>query len=836
MTTRSVTGAPPGRGHSGRLAEWASPRASASQGEPAARDLLDGDFSPRIRIAGAIAEAIALQARSHPCDLEPHRLSGAMRRNEMKLSTRLLLLALAAPVVFASAAASADDDWSLCGAGFQVPERPVSEAVESGSDSETIHLSADEAELVEDGVSRLTGNVAVGQGTRQLRSDEIVYNQSEAVIEARGNVRFWDEGVFVTGERARAEIEQDVITIEPATAFMLEDEHGHGDAAEIKTLGNERMTANDVTYTTCNPGDADWRITASRVEFDRTKDAGTARNAWLEFKGQRVFYLPWISFPLSSQRKSGFLAPTYGTDRSGGVEVTAPYYFNLAPNYDATLTARAMRERGVQAQGEFRFVSRAYGSGRVAAHYLPFDAKFDDDRTAFDLAHQHRWSDRWSTNTRFEWVSDAEYLEDLGASLSQSSRTHLPRRFDARYRGDGWGALVRFQEFLTVDRTILAQNRPYARLPQILVQTNLPERNRAPNFGATAELTYFDQRSRTTGARVDLQPSLTYPIHTAGTFMVPKAAVRFTRYNLNRTEAEATSDDGPSRMLPSFSLDGGMFLERPVTLHNRPLTHTIEPRLYYLLVPFDHQDDLPKFDTSRSSFNFAQLFRENRFSGGDRIGDANQVTLALTSRLLDERGGELARASIGQIRYFRDREVVLGTNDDPETTRGSDIVAEIEARPTQKWRLRAGLQYDTGASRTDKNALNVRYQPDRRSVVNATYRFVRDSDPAKTIKQADLSFAWPIGAHWRTVGRWSLALNEDRNQTLEAFGGLEYESCCWGFRAVARRFLSNGGRSDGEDNYSNGLFLQLELKGLTGAGNRIEALLTRSIPGYENEF
>ena len=236
-----------------------------------------------------------------------------MRRNEMKLSTRLLLLALAAPVVFASAAAGADDDWSLCGAGFQVPERPVSEAAESDGDSETIHLSADEAEVVEDGVSRLTGNVAVGQGTRQLRSDEIVYNQSEAVIEARGNVRFWDEGVFVTGERARAEIEQDVITIEPATAFMLEDEHGHGDAAEIKTLGNERMTANDVTYTTCNPGDADWRITASRVEFDRTKDAGTARNAWLEFKGQRVFYLPWISFPLSSQRKSGFLAPTYGT-------------------------------------------------------------------------------------------------------------------------------------------------------------------------------------------------------------------------------------------------------------------------------------------------------------------------------------------------------------------------------------------------------------------------------------------------------------------------------------------------------------------------------------------
>ena len=754
----------------------------------------------------------------------------------MRPSTRHLLLALAAPAVIASAAAGADDDWSLCGPGYQVPERPALEAAESDSDPSTIHLAADQAELVEESVSKFTGNVTIEQGTRQVQSDEMVYNQSEEVIEAEGNFRLWDQGVFVAGDRARAEIDQDLFAVWPATAFMLENEHGHGDAAEIRTVRNERMIANDVSYTTCNPGENDWRITARSVEFDRVESTGTAQNTWLEFKGQRVFYLPWMSFPLSSQRKSGFLAPTYGTSGFGGLVVEVPYYFNLAPNYDATLTARTMSERGVQTQGEFRFVSRAYGSGRVAAHYLPFDAKFDDDRAAFDLGHGHQWSDRWSTDARVEWVSDAEYLEDLGASLSQSSRTHLPRRFDTRYRGDGWGALVRFQDFLTVDRTVHPRNRPYTRLPQILVQTNLPERNRAPNFGATADVTYFDQRSRTTGARADLQPSFTYPIRTAGTFVVPKAAVRFTGYALDRINAEASMDDAPSRLLPSFSLDSGMFFERPVILHDRTLTHSIEPRLYYLLVPYDRQDDLPSFDSSRSTFSFARLFRENRFSGGDRVGDANQVTLALTSRLLDERGGELARASIGQIRYFRDREVTLGTSQDSETTRASDIVGEIEARPTQQWRLRAGLQYDTGTSRTDKNALNVRYQPDRRSVVNATYRLVRDIDPDKTIEQADLSFAWPIGAHWRTVARWSLALNEDRNQTLEAFGGLEYESCCWGFRAVAHRFLSNGGRSDGEDNYSHGLYLQLELKGLTGVGNKTEAFLTRSIPGYENEF
>ena len=806
MTKRAVNGALPGRGRSvrrtDRVATAASPR--------------------RPHCKPARIRAI-LGYTSFP---------NTGCRNEMRQSTRLLLLALTAPAVFAGAAVGADDDWLQCGPGFEIPERPALEAAESDADPGTIHVSADEADLVEDGVSRFTGNVTVEQDSRQLQSDVIVYDQSEEVIEAEGNVRLWDQGVFLTGPSARADIEQDVVTFGPAAEYMLEDEHGHGDAAEIRTQGRERMTASDVSYTTCNPGEADWRITAREVVFDRVESTGTARDMWLEFMGQRVFHLPWISFPLGSQRKSGFLSPTFGTSGSSGVEVTVPYYFNLAPNYDATLTAHTMSDRGVQAQGEFRFLSRTYGIGQIAAEHLPSDSQFDDDRTAFDLVHRHQWSDRWSTDGRFEWVSDDEYLEDFGSSLSQSSRTHLPRRFDANYRGDGWRTRVRFQDFMTLDRSI---NRPYARLPQVLVRTNLPQNNHAPNFDTTAELTYFDHESRTTGARMDLQPALTYPMRSAGAFVIPKATLHITGYNLNRTATEAARDDAPSRLLPSFSLDSGLFLERPVSLLGKSLTHTIEPRIYYLLVPYDGQDDLPRFDTSRPTFSFAQLFRENRFSGEDRIGDANQVTVALASRLLDDSGGELARAGIGQIHYLRDRRVTLAAGDEPETTNRSDLVGEIEARPSRNWRLRAGLQYDTSADRTEKHVLTARYQPNRRSVINAGYRLVRDINPTKTIEQADLSFAWPLGPDWRTVGRWSFALNEDSDQTLEAFGGLEYESCCWGFRTVVRRFRSGAG-TDGTDNYSTGLFLQLELKGLTNVGNRTEALLTRGIPGYENEF
>ena len=757
----------------------------------------------------------------------------------MSVSDKLPLLAPAVLAVFASAALGADDGAAQCGPGLKVPERPATESTEPDADPGTIRLSADAADVAEDGASRLTGNVRVEQGERLLASDELVYDQSDQVLEATGNVRFWGDGVFVAGDRARAEIENEVIAIEPATAFMIEAEQGHGRAGDIRTVGRARMTANDVTYTTCDPGDsgdADWRITASRVEFDRAGDTGLAHDTWLELKGQRVFYLPWISFPLSGQRKSGFLTPTWGAGRAGSVEVTTPYYFNLAPDHDATLAARAMSDRGVQAQGEFRFLSRSWGFGRLAAEFLPHDAEFDDDRTAFDLVHRHEWADRWSTDARLEWVSDPEYLQDLGADLSQTSRIHLPRRLDASYRGDDWDALIRFQDFQTLDRTILPHDRPYARLPQVLLRTNAPERSRTLNFSATAELAYFDQRSLTTGARVDLRPSLTYPIRGAGAFVTPRAALHFTRYNLNRSEAEATLDDEPERLVPSFSLDSGVFFERPVALDSRSLTHTIEPRLYYLLVPFSRQDDLPNFDTSRPSFSFDHLFRENRFSGGDRMGDTSQLTLAVTSRLLDERGGELARASLGQIRYFRDRRIVLDEGDGPETTDFSDFVAELEARPARKWRLRASLQYDTDVSRADKNAVHVRYQQDRRSVVNAAYRRVRDMGPEEAIEQADLSFAWPIGSHWRAIGRWSFALDDDTERTLEAFGGLAYESCCMAFRAVARRFLSNAGGSDDEDRYSNGLFLQLELKGLTGSGSRPDALFTRSIPGYENEF
>ena len=740
-------------------------------------------------------------------------------------------------------AAGADDDWSRCSAAPLVPARPERVA-EPGADPDSIHLSADGADVTEEGISKLIGNVVAEQGKRQLTSDELSYTPDLEVFDAKGNVRVWDDGMFVSGDGARTDLEHEVTTISGTATYVIEDWHGHGSASRISAIADERLSAADATYTTCDPGDPgdpggpgdpEWRITASHVDFDRAADAGVARHAWLELGGQRVFYLPWFSFPLSDRRKSGFLSPTFGVDGSNGIEVTSPYYFNLAPNYDATLSARVMSERGVQTQGEFRFLSRRLGTGRAAARYLPFDRDFDDYRAGFDLAHRHRWTSRWSTDARFEWVSDADYYEDFGANLAQASQSHLLRRMDTSYLGDGWTTRVRFEDYLTVDPAIPPAGRPYARIPQVRFGTYGTERNRALNFRTDAEVTWFEKEAHTSGLRADVRPSVSYPIRTAGTFLVPRATLDVTRYTLHPTEGATLTDNAPSRVLPVLSVDGGMYLERPLVLGGRNLTHTLEPRLFYLHVPFERQSHLPDFDTSLSSFSFAQLFRENRFSGRDRIGDANQLTLALTSRLLDEGSAEVARASVGQIHYFGDREVVLGESDEPETTRASDLVAEIEVRPSLGWRVRSGVQYDPDAGRTTKGAVNVRFQPNRASVVNAAYRLVRDTAPSAYIEQADLSFAWPLGTHWRTVGRWNFSLGEETNRTLEAFAGLEYESCCWGFRTVVRRFFRGDGASD-EDRYSHGVFLQLELKGLTDIGDSTDAFLTRSIPGYENEF
>ena len=709
--------------------------------------------------------------------------------------------------------------WRLCATAPWLPQRPFAE--ERPEAPEAIQLNADKADLIKKGVSLLTGNVQVLRGQQQLQAERVQYDEGRALLDVTGAVRFWDQGLYLSGERGRLELPTKLTRIEHAR-FRLEAEHVRGEADGITVSSRDDVLwAEQGSYTTCDDGNVDWALHGKNIKLNRRTQNGTAWNVTIRLKGVPVFYSPFLTFPLTDKRKSGFLPPRFGSSGQTGFEFLIPYYWNIASNQDATFTVRGMTRRGALLAGEYRFLTRN-SNGEIGLEYLPYDIRRTKPRGA--LSTRARWnpSRRWGTEINVTQVSDDDYLQDLGTGLEFSSVQFLERRGDLLYSGNGWSALGRVQSYQTVDRNVAPESRPYSRLPQLLISSTLPERNRRLNPRFNGELVNFQREQGITGTRVDLQPSVSFPLRTAALFLIPRANLRYTAYHLFNSAPEQPAD--PDRLLPTLSLDGGLFFERSWALGTDSLIQTLEPRLYYLFVPFEDQTNLPVFDTGEFTFGLDQLFRDNRFSGPDRMGDANQLTLALTSRLFSpSTGRELLRASLGQIRFFRDRKVTL-----PEQSPGigpdSDIIADINAQVARQWQLSAGLQWDTEEASTRRRAIGLRYQPDRERVINLSYRFRRG-----IVEQTDVSFRWPIKRNWGVIGRWTYAINNDT--TVDAFAGFEYEGCCLAVRAIGRRYLVN---SNGD--FSNGVFLQLQLKGLGGLGAETAAFLKTSIPGYEPLF
>ena len=712
--------------------------------------------------------------------------------------------------------AAAESDWAQCGGVLQLPPRPIFST--QPADPQAIDISGDVANRQAGGTSILSGNVEMQRGTQQLRADHLEYDEAQELIDMKGNVEFWDEATYASSDTAHLDLKGERTTLAGAR-YMFLDTHSRGEAGEAVLTGEDIVTINDADYTTCNPDSNAWKLNAKEIELDFSEDVGTAYNAWLEVGDVPVFYLPYATFPLSNKRKSGLLVPKVRIAGSTGFDLTIPYYFNIAPNQDATLAGRLMTKRGLQLQGEYRYLTHR-GGGVVAGEYLPDDSEFDGYRGAFRFQHDGAFAPRWSSNVDYNWVSDTDYFTDLGTNLAVASQSFLAQTGDIEYAGNGWRGLARVQNFQTLDTTIAPADRPYKRLPQFRISAEKRRRSGKLNPGGHGEFVNFDRDNGVIGQRVDLMPTLNYEWRDAAWFISPKATVRLTHYDLDNT-APAQSNN-LTRTIPTASLDAGMFFERDWSFGKRGFLQTLEPRLFYLYVPFQNQDDLPIFDTGRFDFQFSQLFSENRFTGADRVGDANQLSFALTSRLLaSSTGEERLRLDVGQIRYFRDREVTL-PNEPIETSNASPLIVDLTATIARRWQLYTGVQWEVGEDQIEKNNTGLRYQADPQRVVNLSYTYTRND-----FEQSDISMAWPIVKDWRFVGRWAYALDQDK--TVEAFGGVEYESCCWAFRTVIRRYLSG-------TEQTNAFFFQLEFKGLAGVGRGTVDFLERSIPGYENEF
>lgn len=710
-----------------------------------------------------------------------------------------------------------EDTWSLCRGPeykpFVIPPQAPGEP--------RVNLEADKARFNEiSGEAEFSGNVDLEYGYQRLASDDLRYLRDQEQYIATGHVVYQDleQGLAIDSQRAELNSETEYVRFSDAQ-YRYTPRHAHGKAKRIFRKSADVVQLNNATYTTCNPGDNAWMLSGKKVTLDRASGRGHATQVIFRIKDVPIFYSPWLEFPIDDRRKTGFLSPTVGTTENSGTEIITPFYWNIAPNYDMTITPRYLSRRGLQIKTENRYLFPRTDTGILKLEYLN-DSKAHQKRWLVDFKHKTSLTPHWKADVTYRDVSDSRYYEDLGSSLGQSSLTHLLQNADFNFSNGPWRLLARVQNFKTIDDTISTANRPYKRLPQFLGSVSLPDRRFGLGYSLRGEWVNFDKDDALTGRRLDAQVGVDWPFVRPGYYAIPKAQLRYTRYDLNNTGDRFRSS--PSRTLPILSLDSGLIFERPIG--DSGTVQTIEPRLYYLYVPFEDQDNLPVFDTSQFEFTFSQLFRDNEFTGADRLSNANQLTTALTSRWIDTvTGSQKLSASIGQIFYFSNKKVTL-PNLKPDTNSSSNIVGNLTADLDGRWLASATTQWDPHGGTHVRTAARLRYKARHNRIINLGYSF-RDGQ----FKQTDVSFSWPVTPSWHLVGRWNYDLRNTRN--VQILGGVEYESCCWAVRLAARRYITNT-----DEEFNTSVMVQVVFKGLTQLGSNIGALLKRNVVGYEEEF
>ncbi len=809
------------------------------------------------------------------------------------------------------------DPWEKCSVSSSpapkfVPRKHLRE-------STPLDVKSDYSEVFDNEVSSYFGNVEMNRADQRSISNMANYDSVSETLGLQGSVYYSEDELALYSESALIKLAEDqskmrdVLFISPNFPFR-------GRASAVYRENKALSRYKDAAYTSCKPGNQDWIVHASELKMNKDTGKGAAKNAWIEFKGVPVFYSPYLSFPIDDRRITGFLAPSFGNTQRNGFDFSIPFYWNIAPNFDATFKPRYLSERGIVLGGAFRYLTENI-RGKLGVEYLPVDEKkydnsyrnnnsinphFDKARYLASFGNFIQFSPNITSNIDANYRSDVDYFYDLGSAISRPYNSFLRSSGDIAYRADGVSLIGRAESYQSVDRALdLATGGillPYKRLPQVNLNLNRSFRSYLPlNTTMDGEYVYFQHDKKVTGQRFDLKPSISFPIQTASAFLTPKFSFQYTEYVLgnqpdgsgplrieywgkNENNWVKRGTDNISRTLPTFSADAGLFLERDLAIGGNNFKHTLEPRLFYLYIPKVNQDEIPSFDTAYNDFNFSSMFRENRFSGTDRIGDANQITLALTSRLIDKMGQDRIKMSLGSIFYLSDRDVSLplavpdySQNKDkygrypatssyiPETNSFSNIVGELSTQLNDHISIDSSLQWtpprneiirgkketwDDGISRADIT-LHVKNRPGE--VINLGYRYRKntfipdrfndDLGRLNDIIMTDVSFSWPIYNNWSAVGRWQYSWLY--NSTQDGFLGIEKENCCWRFRIMGRRWVNNINVLNAFNGSANltlnnnaqadsqfGIFFQIELKGLTGIGEKLDDFFEQQIYGY----
>jgi len=734
------------------------------------------------------------------------------------------------------------------------PKRKHPPAAAIAPGDHLIRIDTDGGSVDAAGLAILSGHVQVHQDERSVAADSVTYDEKTGKLVVKGAVDFEDPKLGIRSDAGTYDALGGAAF--DRANFQIFDRNGRGIAKNMAVHPDGKVDLTQVRYTTCPVGNQDWMLQASSINLDTEDEVGSARGVIMRFKDVPVFYTPYISFPLGDDRKSGVLFPSFGHSSNNGWQLEVPYYFNLAPNYDLTLSPGFLSARGVQLGGEFRFLT-ASSHGQIEENFLPNDAIQHSDRAYFHFTDITNLAQGLRFDTDIASVSDSNYFSDFAVGADQTSVTYLERRAELLYYDDAWRIRAQLQNFQTIDTSIDAGDRPYSRVPRLQAYALYPLLSHF-EFALDSEVTNFLREVGPAGVRLDLSPELRWSTRTAGYFFEPAVGYHFTQYDLQNVPVGDPTQ--PTRTLPYARLDTGLIFERDAGSEGQRV-QTLEPRLVYSYVPYRNQNDLPIFDTGLPDLNLVELFRTNRYVGDDRIGDANQLALGMTTQLFSQTtGAQYLSATIGQIRYFTMPRVflpeqitqtlpgqTLGTlpgqqtsvilpgqnlptlpgqtlatvpGETPQTYRASDIIGEVSVTAYKNWSVNLDYQWNPYTSQTDKSEILVQYRPDPSKVVNIGYRFQQD-----ILKQYDGSFAWPIAGHWNTVGRWVYSL-QDR-QTIEQLAGFEYKSCCWKIQVLQRRYVTN--RTGG---LNTSIALQLELTGLSSVGKPADAFLSKEISGY----
>lgn len=698
-------------------------------------------------------------------------------------------------------------------------------------------------------MSGTTEREAIAEGDAQLRkigtvvdADRMTYWPIDDELEAVGNVRLAQGDDLVSGPKMRLKLEDQVGFFEQPSYFIRRESvvvpepgrgmasnvplrkttEGRGQAERIDFEGVNQIRLTDATYTTCKPGNDDWYAKAGDLKLDYDREVANGSDAAVYFKGVPILYSPWMSFSLNNNRKSGLLSPTFGSTSNSGLELTLPYYWNIAPNMDATIAPRALTKRGMQLGSEFRYLGETY-RGEARAEILQNDRMANRDRYAYSVLHTQNLGYGFTGAVNYNKVSDDTYFTDLSSRITNTAQTQLLQQGLLSYGGGGWwSATANVQSYQTLQPDPkIAVSTPYRLMPQVTVNARQPDLYRTDS-SFLGQFTSFKNPTLTLpeARRTVLYPQVALPYETPGWYVTPKIGVHATYYSFDRQSAGMP--DSLNRTLPIFSLDSGMTFERPSNWFGRDYTQTLEPRLFYLNIPYRDQRNIPLFDSGLADFNFAQIFSENQFVGQDRINDANQLTAAVTSRLISPASGsEIMRAMIGQRFYFSNQQVTLD-NSSRRVWDRSNFLAAFSGQVLPKVYADAAAEYNTIHGSMERMSLGGRYVPEPGKVLNVTYRF--NSNVLSPIKQVDISGQWPIYGGWHAVGRTNYSLQD--KAPIENIAGLEYNGGCWMLRVVGQRLATTTGTA------SSAVFVQLELNDFSQIGSNPLDLLKRSIQGY----